>query len=314
VLGTADGDVLIPARKLAEIVKSLGSEGMLDVTVDEKSLQITLRTSFGEYFIKGMDAEEFPVIPEFPAGTTITLPCEDVQRISSKTTFAVSKEEYRPAMTGVYFQFTEDELITVATDGYRLVKVTTKSNGTKFPSQLTAIIPARVIDLLETTVGDVVIAVNKTHARFIMNETTIITRLIDEKYPSYENVIPKDNNKVCVVKQSELSAAIRRVSIFTSQTSPQLRFNIKGSVITVSAEDTESGNRAKEIVPCDFDSDTLEIGFNYKYIEETLLHVSTGAKDNQIDLLFSTATRAVLIVPHEENSSLLMLVMPMRIS
>ena len=102
------GEVLIPARKLHDLIKSLGTAGDVDVHVDMTSYQVTLRTKTGEYFIKGMDATEFPVLPEFPVGTSVTLSKSSVQRIANKTTFAVSTEEYRPAMTGVFFEFHED--------------------------------------------------------------------------------------------------------------------------------------------------------------------------------------------------------------
>ena len=315
VMSTEDGEVLIPARKLAELVKSLGNEGMIDVHVDDKSMQVTLRTSFGEYFIKGMDVAEFPVIPEFPQGTSVTLSQQDVQRIAAKTTFAVSSEEYRPAMTGVYFEFNDEMLISVATDGYRLVKLTTFADGETFPSQLTAIIPARAVNLLAKASSDIVLAINKTHARFSSDSTTIVTRLIDEKFPNYDNVIPKDNDKTCTIKVSEVLSAIRRVSLFTSVVSPQIRFALKDGVLNVSAEDSESGNKAKEIVPAEFECDPMEIGFNYKYIEESLQHISADdTTNNQVQLLFSTPTRAVLLKPVAERETLLMLVMPMRIS
>lgn len=315
VMSSEGGEVLIPARKLHELVRSLGQDGMIDVSVDATSFQVTLRTSFGEYFIKGMDVAEFPVLPEFPQGTSVTLSKAAVQRIANKTTFAVSTEEYRPAMTGVYFEFNANELISVATDGYRLVKLTTSADGQTFPENLHAIIPARTVNLLAKADSDVVLAINKTHAQFTNDVTTITTRLIDEKFPSYDNVIPKDNDKVCLVKQSELLSAIRRVSLFTSAVSPQVRFSLKENVMNVSAEDSESGNKAKEVVASEFVAEPMDIGFNYKYIEESLQHItSDDMEDGMINLLLSAPTRAVLIKPKSEKDTLLMLVMPMRIS
>jgi DNA polymerase-3 subunit beta len=315
VMSSEGGEVLIPARKLNELVRSLGQGSMVDISVDMESYLVTLRTATGEYFIKGMDVSEFPVLPEFPQGTSVTLTKAAVQRIANKTTFAVSTEEYRPAMTGVYFEFNGDELISVATDGYRLVKLTTAAEGQIFPENLHAIIPARTVNLLAKAESDVVLAINKTHAQFSNDITTITTRLIDEKFPNYDNVIPKDNDKVCTVAQSSLVSAIRRVSLFTSTVSPQVRFAIKEDMIQVSAEDSESGNKAKEVVPAEFASEPMDIGFNYRYIEESLQHISADdMTDGVIDILLSSPTRAVLIKPKAEKDTLLMLVMPMRIS
>ncbi len=316
VMGTEDGDVLIPARKITDLVKSLGSEGMVDVVVDQITKHITLRTTYGEYFLKGIDVAEFPMIPEFKQDASVKLKKSDVQRIAAKTTFAVSTEEYRPAMTGVYFEFHEDQLLTVATDGYRLVKLKTAADaGTSFPSSLSAIIPSRAVNLLARAESDIDLAINKTHARFRSEITTTITRLIDEKFPNYENVIPKDNDKVCTVKQSDLVAAIKRISLFTSSVSPQIRFLLKDNVLTVSAEDSETGNKAKEIIPAEFHFDPMEIGFNHRYIEESLQHITQDdMSDGMVAMLLSSSTRAVLLKPQAENDTLLMLVMPMRIS
>ncbi len=316
VMSTEDGEVLIPARKLTELVKSLGSEGMLDVHVDPRSKQVTLRTNFGEYFLKGIDVTEFPMIPEFKLDASVRLRKADVQRIASKTTFAVSVEEYRPAMTGVFFEFHEDILLAVATDGYRLVKLSVPpAEGQHFPSGISAIIPSRAVNLLAKAESDIELAINKTHARFRSDITTTITRLIDEKFPNYDNVIPKDNDKVCLVKQSELAAAIRRISLFTSSVSPQIRFLMKDNVLSISAEDSETGHKAKEIIPAEFEFEPMEIGFNHRYIEESLQHItSDDMSDGMVQMLLSSATRAVLLKPRADKDTLLMLVMPMRIS
>lgn len=315
VVSSEDGAILIPARKLAEIVKALGSEGMVELTAHPTSFEVLLRTSFGEYKIKGMNPQEFPEIPEFPQGTTTTLTRADVQRIANKTTFAVSGEEYRPSMTGVLFEFNGESLITVATDGYRLVKLMITANGGAFPAQLSAIVPARAVGLLAKADSDTTMAINKTHAQFITATTRIVTRLIDEKFPAYENVIPKDNNRICSFRQPELLSAIRRASIFTSSTSPQIRMIINNKNIVVSAEDSESGNKAQESVPCEFEGDPMEIGFNYKYFEEALQHINAeDTVEHQVQMSLSTPTRAVLMRPNTDADTLLMLVMPMRIS
>ncbi|MBL7999442.1 MAG: DNA polymerase III subunit beta [Candidatus Kapabacteria bacterium] len=315
VVSTEDGNVLVPARKLNEIIKALGTEGDLEFTAHPTNYEVTLRTRFGEYKIKGMNSEEYPNIPEFPQGTSTTLTRSDMQRIANKTTFAVSTEEYRPSMTGVYFEFKGEALITVATDGYRLVRVTTPASNGAFPDGLSVIVPSKAIGLLSKAESDVVMAVNKTHVQFIMASTRIVSRLIDEKFPAYENVIPKDNNLFCTFRQPELLSAIRRASIFTSSTSPQIRFAISKHGINVSAEDNESGNKAHETVPCEFESDDMEIGFNYRYFEEALQHInSDDTVESQIQMSLSTPTRAVLLRPNTDADTLLMLVMPMRIS
>ncbi len=323
VFGEEDGEILIPARRMAEITKALSQEGSLEVSTDD-AFQITLRTNSGQYTMKGISPDEFPALPEFPEGTKIHFKKEEISRIANKTVFAVSNEEYRPAMTGVLFQFKGDKLNTVATDGYRLVRVMIPSSNGGFADNLDVIIPARAVDLLKKVDSDVEMSVTRTHAQFVTGDTTIVTRVIDEKFPPYENVIPQDNDKVVTLPQRDIIAAIKRVSIFANSASKQIRLSLDDRNMNVRGEDEDNGSRANENIPCDYSGTPLEIGFNHRYIEEALQNIGPeDTQDQNVVLTFSSATRAVLIKPYaaerendvlNQNDNLLMLVMPVRLS
>jgi len=314
VAGEADGKVLIPARQFHDLIKELGSAGTVSVKVGSNEL-IEVRTPHGAYEMKGLDADEFPSIPPFPEAQTAVLKQEDMQRMAAKVVFAVSTEEYRPSMTGVFFQFNGAGATAVATDGFRLSRVNvTAPESAPFPTDLEVIIPARAVDLLKKVDGDVTMEVSRTHARFSVGTLTITTRIIDEKYPPYQNVIPSDNDKTLTVNQREVLSAIKRVSLFANANTRHVKFKIGSAELSVHSEDEDSGGKGTETIPCEFTHDAFEVGFNYRFLEEAIKNITTDDDpDLNVRMTFSSPIRAVLITPGSGGDSLLMLVMPVKI-
>ncbi len=310
----SSGAALVPARKLTEIIKALaGAEGSVAFSCDE-NYDISLATSFGQYSMKGMSDAEYPHIPELHGEDEAFLTAANIMRIANKTSFAVSNDEYKPAMNGVFLHFNGTNVKAAATDGFRLSQVIIKSESGEqlYPEQLKVIIPARMAELLRKVDSDVKVTVSKTHAQFVMNDTTILTRLINETFPQYENVIPTDNDKMMIVNNRDLLAAIKRVSLFANTASRQIRFSIKPTLLTVSTEDIGNGNHASEDVRCEFNQEEFEIGFNYKYVEEALQNMDVSDTNTESVFLFSLASRASLLKNHLDDDALLMLVMPVR--
>ena len=311
-----DGELLVPARKLFEIVKALGNTGMLTFSADPSSYRITLKTDYGEYTVFGMNAREFPDIPDFANGIEAHFSREDMMKIAQKTAFAVSRDEYRPAMTGVLFQFNVDTLNAVSTDSYRLVRVILQnSETTKLPDRShTVIVPSRAIELLKKVDSDVDMLMSETHAKFVTKNSTVITRLIDERFPAYENVIPANNDKVVKFVSGDVLSSVKRVALFSSSISRQVQFMLEPNRWTIVGEDLETGNKAVETVPCEYTNEAIDIGFNYRYIEEALNHLADGANAEAM-MSFSTSTRPALIKPLKdgvEREDVLMLIMPVR--
>ena len=260
-----------------------------------------------------MSADEFPTMPQFPEGTRATFSQANISRIAEKTVFAVSKEEYRPAMTGVLLQFRGDHVTAASTDSFRLSRVIVNAGETEFPENLDVIIPARSIELLRKVDSDVTVSVTKTHAEFVMANTTIVTRVIDERFPPYENVIPKDNDKELTLSVKELIAALKRVAIFTNNKSYQIKMTVASDGVIIAGADDDSGANAQEQLPCDYSGPSFDIGFNYHYVLDGLQHLDSGSDNNECLFTFSSPTRAVLLKPNREDESLLMLIMPTRL-
>jgi DNA polymerase-3 subunit beta len=322
IISTADvesvgeGEILMPARRLLDLIKALGSTGKVSVSTDDKTLKITLKTDGGEYVLHGLSAREFPDIPDFSDGASLHLAAADAMTIARTASFAASKDEYRPSMTGMLLRGDAKSLAAVTTDGFRLVRVLIHAGEQPLarPS-VDVIIPVRAIDLLKKVDNDLDMLVNRTHARFSLGRTVVITRIIDEVFPPYEGVIPKDNDKVARFLISDLMASVKRVSLFANPNTKQIRFQLAKNSLTTVADDVETGNRGQEGISCDYDAESFEIGFNYRYIEDALSHLSdTGA--SEAVATFSTPSRAVLIKPlrdEQESDDVLMLVMPVRL-
>jgi DNA polymerase III subunit beta len=340
--GAGDGKVLLPARKISEITKALGSSGVIGFEIDDASFDIAIKTKTGKFHMKGLNPEEYLDLPELresskpehdgenfthessTSSNVAFFAKSDISKICLKTFFAVSNDEFRPAMTGVLFQFRKEYVNAVATDSYRLAKAVTKSENASFPDDIDIILPKKIVEILKSAENDVLLSFLEngsklTHIRFDIASTVYISRIIDEKFPPYEAVIPEDNDKSLIVDKSELLKAIKLVSIFSSNISKQIRVAVSSGQMIVKGQDDDSGSDAKETITCEYDGEELEIGFNFKYLEDAVSNIDP-TENNTVKFTFSESTRPALVmadkVDDDKNieNDVLMLIMPVRIS
>ncbi|MDI6767842.1 MAG: DNA polymerase III subunit beta [Bacteroidota bacterium] len=312
VKGSEDGMIAIPAKRLFETVRTLPNLNIDFIAIPENN-KIVMLTSNGEYKLTGESNENYPSLPSFKGLDELSMDNEILRRIIGKTVFAVSNDELRPAMMGTLFQLKKGEIKIAATDGHRLVRLII-SNYPAITFDREVIIPAKALNLVLKSVNDTTsnIAFNENHTMFTFGDMVLISRMIEEKYPNYESVIPVDNDKVLIVDKNQLLSSVRRIALYASSTTHQVRFSIKKNNITVSAEDIDFGSEARESLTCDYSLDAMEIGFNSTYIIDVLSHIDT----DEVMFKLSTPTRAVTIQPvtQRENENLLMLVMPVRLN
>lgn len=311
VNGAEDGSIAVPAKRILDTMRAL-PDVQLIFHADATSNKIKMVTESGEYSLIGETSEEFPAGPQFKAENEIVLSGSTLAAIISQTIFSVSTDELRPAMTGVLFQFQGNALTVVSTDGHRLVKIIYSGAGSKVKKDI--IIPSKALVLVGRSVEghDVKISVDATHVQFHLGSTTLTSRLIEEKYPNYESVIPLDNDKNLKVARDLLLAAVKRVALYSSSTTHQVRFAVKKSELRIAAEDVDFGGEAKEKIPCSYDAEDLEIGFNAQYVADILSHIES----DDVVFRFSSPVRAAIITPakNKDGQDVLMLVMPMRLN
>jgi len=304
----------IPARLLVDTLKTF-PEQPLTFNVKKDNFAVEISSDFGKYKLNGYNGEEFPKSPVIEDGASVTLPADVLSRAITKTIFATGNDDLRPVMSGVYFDFSEDGLIFVATDAHKLVRYTrtdTKANG-----KSTFIMPKKPLNLLKNMVtntnDDVKITYNESNAHFSFDDTTLICRLIDGKYPNYEAVIPTNNPNKLTIGKDALQGSIRRVSIFSNKTTHQVRLKISGSELAISAEDLDFANEANERLTCAYEGEDIEIGFNSRFLGEMLSNLDS----DDVVLEMSAPSRAGIIVPSQkeiEEEDILMLVMPVMLN
>jgi DNA polymerase-3 subunit beta len=312
VKGKEDGGIAIPGKRLIDTVRSLPADSSPVFSADTARQKVVITTTNGEFTLSGEDAKEFPSIPAFKAGEEVDLDCADLRRIIQHTIFAVSTDELRPAMMGVLFESKGGELRAVSTDGHRLVRYSRKLS-TQSSLKRNIIVPAKALQILSKSIegGTSTIGISDTHIRFTFEHGTILSRLIDEAYPSYESVIPTDNEKIMTVNREAILSSIRRVALYSSSSTHQIRLSLKEGTITVRAQDVDYGGEARETIQCEYAGEEMEIGFNAHYVAEMLTHLDA----ENVSFRFSSPTRAGLLTPIKENGAdVLMLVMPVRLT
>jgi DNA polymerase-3 subunit beta len=235
-------------------------------------------------------------------------------RAVNNTIFATSNDELRPAMTGVYVNLAEKNTTFVATDGHRLVRY--RRNDVTSDNGSAIIIPRKALNLLKATLPTentpVSIDFNLSNAYFKFGNIKMICRLIDERYPDYENVIPTSNPIKMTIGRTDLLSALKRISIYANKTTHQVRLKITGSELQISAEDLDFSNEANERLSCEHEGEDIEIGFNAKFLIEMLNNIDS----DQIKLTMSAPNKAGVILPVDKDKTedILMLVMPVMLN
>ena len=310
-----NGSVAIPAKILIDTLKNL-PEQPVTFSIDENNYNIEINSDNGRYKLAGENSADFPKVPEISDGYSFTVNANILALAIGNTIFSTSTDELRPAMTGVFFRLSSNSCTFVSTDGHRLVKyIRTDISGDEVDHDM--IIPRKSLNLLKTIIpsddkNDINIEFNASNAFFSNDNIKLVCRLIDERYPDYENVIPSDNSNSIEVDRSEILSSLKRISIYANKTTNQVRLKVSGSEILISAEDLDFSNEANERISCEHDGDDIEIGFNAKFLIEILSNIHSG----KVIFKLSEPNRAGLVLPEdiEDEEDLTMLVMPVMLN
>lgn len=308
-----DGAITVPAKMILDTLRSL-PEQPVTLKVDADTFGIELVTANGHFKLSGENPLDFPRIPEVTRNFGITLPSDVLGLAISNTLFATSTDDLRPAMTGVYMQVSDEHTTFVATDGHRLIRYRRQDITTE--NTTTLILPRKALNLLKSSLPsgsvDVKAEFSNSNAFFSFDNIKMVSRLIDERYPDYENVIPKDNPNKMLIERNSFLSTLKRIAIYSNKTTHQIRLKISADELEISAEDLDYSNEAKEKITCEFTGEPMEIGFNAKFLIEMLSNLDAS----MISMDMSLPNRAGLITPVEkdENEDILMLVMPVMLN
>lgn len=309
-----EGTVAIPARLLLDGLKALPEQPVALVT-DPETNTVEMSSDYGKYSLAYLEGDEFPKLPEMEDVSTTSVPGEILATAVNKTIFAAGHDDLRPVMSGVFFQFSSNNLTFVATDAHKLVRY--RRNDLHSDHTAEFIMPRKPLTILKSTLasmGDTVtITYNEVNARFEFEHIVLTCRLIDGKYPNYEAVIPEDNPNVLEIDRNIFLSSVKRVAIFSNKTTHQVRLKMAGSELHLSAEDLDFSNKAHERLNCNYQGEDMEIGFNSRFLTEMLSNLESDV----IQLEMSAPNRAGIILPGdgmEEGEDILMLVMPVMLN
>jgi len=306
------GSIAISARLLLDTLKTFPDQPLRFKTEGDSIIEIS--SDQGKYDMAYFGGDEFPKSVSLQSPSKTIVPSNVLATAISKTIFAAGNDDLRPVMSGVFFQFSTDNLTFVATDAHKLVKYT----RTDVTADKTAefIMPKKPLNLLKGVLGgeeDVIIEYNDANAKFTFENFVLICRLIDGKYPNYEAVIPKENPNKLTVDRASFQNSVRRVSIFSSKTTHQIRLKMAGTELNISAEDLDFSNKADERLSCDYQGDDMQIGFNSRFLSEMLSNLTSS----EVLIEMSLPNRAGILTPidgTDEGEKITMLVMPVMLN
>jgi len=302
--------IAVPSKRLLDTLRAL-PDVPLEFTANS-DFEITLETDKGHYKMVGHDGADYPELPTLSGEQHIMAEGTLLQRAIQKTSFAVSKDALRPAMMGVYFQIDADGTRTVATDGHRLVKL--DLDGIASTEDLDFIVPEKAMKLAGRVADDeaCTIQMDDGHVGFDFGSARVLARLIDETYPNYEAVIPDENDRTLTISRDSMLNAVKRVGLYSSSMTNQIRLAIESDRVTISAEDIERSSEAEEVVSCDYDAEDMTIGFNSNYLTEVLSNLDA----DEVIFKLSSPNRAGIVFPLEQNEdeNILMLIMPVMLN
>lgn len=318
--GKKDGRVAIPAKKLLEISRTLTSAS-LNVEMNEKN-RITIKTSNGRYTIGGEPAEDFPMPEEKEGMHKLEFDGHTLRRCLSKVIHAVNTDELRRNMAGVLLDVKNNEVKFVATDGFRLGKII-KNNfeaGTKVEEKV--IIPLKTSNLILrlNNNNDSVISFDENDLNVNFDNIEIFSKLIDDTFPNYENVIPNDNDKILKVGKNDFSNSLKRALIFADIITKRVRLEIGNDSMMIKADNPEIGSEGEETISCKFVSNTGDedfekkpfvIAFNAGYLLDAVSQMET----DEINVSFGNPSKAAIATPSEQeaNENFIELIMPVRV-
>jgi len=306
------GKVCIPAKILMDSLKNIPDQP-LTFTID-KNFAIEITSDNGKYKVMGENPDNFPKEPAADDTNSFTMTATALVTAINKALFAVSNDDLRPAMTGVYFELDKNFVQFVATDAHRLVRY--KRTDVSSPRNDSFIVPKKPLNLLKSALPDnedeITISYNSNHL-FVKHGTTQMScRLIDARFPDYKVVIPADNPYKLTVNTTEFQSALRRVSVFSNKSTNQVVLNITGSELQLAAQDIDFSFEGNERMNCQYDGEDLTIAFNARFLIEML----NAADSSEVRVELSTPTKAGILRPTEtdDNADLLMLVMPLMLN
>ncbi|MCX6228422.1 MAG: DNA polymerase III subunit beta [Bacteroidia bacterium] len=311
----ADGLIAVQAKIMLDTLKEF-PEQPLTFNIDLETFAVEILSANGKFSIVGHNGEDFPALPSLAENhNALNLPHDLLLAGINKTLFATADDELRPVMNGIFVELSTEEIAFVASDAHKLVRY--KRNDVKYTDKASFILPKKPASLLKSLLpredSDVKLEFDDKNAFFTLNGFKLVCRLVEGKYPAYNSVIPTNNPNELVIDRVDFFTTLKRVSVFANQASNLVRLKLNPSELIVSAQDIDFAISAVETIKCEYEGQSMEIGFKSTFLVEILSNLSS----EHVKLKLSDPSRAGLLLPAEkelEYEDVLMLLMPMMIN
>ncbi len=306
----ADGnlDITLPARKLLDLCKTLPEGAKLDITLDGD--RATIRSGRSRFTLATLPADDFPNVEPGEGAETVTLTQGQLKTLIEQTQFAMAQQDVRYYLNGLMLEVKPDRVTAVATDGHRLAHCTIETQtGASDTSQV--IIPRKGITelarLLENSDEKVEIQLGKNHVRVILPQVTFTSKLIEGKFPDYQQVIPANPDKVMSVARDVLHQAFNRIAVLSNEKFRGMRLQLEQGLLRASVNNPEQ-EEAEEEIEVDYDKDSFEIGFNIGYFMDALNVIPS----DKVSVHFTDSNHSCLVKGASDSHSQYV-IMPMRL-
>ena len=309
-----DGRFAIGSKNILDAIKELPEQPII-FNVNEANMGITIEYMTGKFSMVGQHADEYPtpaLLGESPV--SFTIPATSLFDGINRTIFATADDELRPVMNGIYFDITTEYITLVASDGHKLVR--DKLFSAKGEEKAAFVLPKKPANILKGLLGkeadDINIAFDSRNAVFTLPNHRLVCRLIEGRYPNYNSVIPQSNPYKVTINRQALLSALRRVSVCSSASSSLVKLRLQDNELQISAQDLDFSSSAEERIVCQYDGEPMSIGFKSTFLMDIISNIS----GEDINVEVSDPSRAGVVIPtvQEENTDLLMLLMPMMLN
>ena len=302
------GKITAPARKLSDLCRLMPDLAEIHFYLDGDNLKI--ETESGKYNLSTLPSEDFPVFETEDTQSQINISSQNLKNLITKTSFAMGNQDWRHYLNGLYMMIDDKVITTVATDAHRLAMATSSLNEASSEST-SGIVPRKSINEIGKLVGDesenVVIQLGQTSIAANVSGTTFVSKLIEGKFPDYEQVIPSGESSLLVVDRKNFSESLSRVSVLSSEKYKGVRIITKKDSLNISANNPEK-EQGEENLSCEYQGDEIDIAFNVNYLQEILSTIDS----EKIEINFFGSEKSCLITdPNSEN--LKYVVMPLLI-
>ena len=310
-----DGSTTLNAQLFYDVVRKLQDDSEIEIISNDSKI-LTIRSNGSRFSLACLPTEDFPIIEQSFEGTSVKINSKVLYKLIDKTKFAISNEETRYFLNGLYFNLENIDknqstnLILVCTDGHRLAKFSYQLNE-KVDDLPGVIIPKKTINelykLLSDTDHDIEISLSSNKIVFYIKNLIFISKLIDGSFPDYKRVIPSDNSNILEINRQKLFSAVDRVSTVANEKSPVIKFKLLNDIVNLNTINNENST-ATEDIKIKYQGDEIEIGFNSKYI----LDIVNNLEDEVVTIKLKDNSSPI-IATEKSNTNLVYVLMPMRV-